>query len=380
METEVRRRRTAMLAIGGTVAAVAAVGAGVSVFDLGTHGSDAISEWEQVADPPLAPRDQAVAAWTGSEVIVVGGTTGYPCSPDADCEPPPRSAERTDGAAYDPATDTWREIAPAPAAFAGGFALWWGERVIVVSARLTLAYDLALDRWQRLGLHPDGLFDGGLIGTDDGPVAFSYDQRPQAEDVSDWRLDLATGEWSALPHDPFAESYDRSMSWHDGRLWLLSMDVEHHFGAHEGSPSRIAVLDGDTWTVVDEETPDLTYQQRIVEQDGLFVVAAGAWSGDLASRVFDPSTSEWSTLPTPGTSDRNCSLGAASPGPGWVSSGRLLVSADPADVIAVPPCPGTPAPAVTVWAGDRLFIWGGPNRAYDGNLADGWVWTPPAPQ
>ncbi|MDZ5621658.1 Kelch repeat-containing protein [Nocardioides bizhenqiangii] len=383
-----RRRRITMAAVGGTIAAVVAIGVGVAVVDGGraddrpgvTDRGKATSGWERVAASPLAPRDQAVAVWTGSEVIVVGGTTGRPCSPDADCAPPPKSAERADGAAYDPATETWREIAPAPAAVAGGHALWWDDRMIVVSDRLTLAYDPAADQWQRLDLHPSGLYEGGLVGTDEGPVAFSYDQRPRADDVSDWRLDLATGEWSALPHDPFAESYDRSMAWHEDRLWLLSMDVEHHFGAHEGSPSRIAVLDGDTWTVVDEETPDLTYGQRLVQHQGSFVIAPGSYRSDFASHAFDPETGEWRTLPGSGGAERGCPLGDAIVGPAWVASGNGLYSASPADALAAPPCPGMPAPAVTVWAGDRLFIWGGPNPDYDGNLDDGWVWTPPPPE
>jgi hypothetical protein len=313
-------------------------------------------------------------------VVVVGGTTGRPCPPAADCALPPRSAERADGAAYDPATDSWREIAPAPEAFAGGFALWWDDRVVVVSNRLTMSYDPVADQWQRHGAHPTGLYEGGLVGTDDGPVAFSYDQHPRDDRPSDWRLDLDTGTWSALPDDPFEESYDRSMTWYDGALWLLSMDVEHHFGAHEGSPSRIAVLEGGTWTIVDEETPDLTYEQRLVEQDGRFVVAAGWYAPDAAGRVFDPSSGEWSVLPDPGTAERSCPLGQAVAGPAWVASGNALYSASPADALAVPPCPGMPTPAVTVWAGDRLFIWGGPNADYDGNVADGSVWTPRPPE
>lgn len=387
-----RRRRATWLVVGGTVAAVAAVAIGVAVTggdpgedrpgvtDRGDGSPTSSDSWEPVADAPLSPRDQAVAAWTGAEVIVVGGTTGRPCPPGADCALPPKSAERADGAAYDPATDTWREIAPAPAAFAGGHALWWDDRVIVVSDRLTMAYDPAADEWQRLELHPDGLYDGGLVGTDDGPVAFSYDQRPQTDDVTDWRLDLATGEWSPLPRDPFGESYDRSMAWHDDRLWLLSMDVEHHFGAHEGSPSRIAVFDGDTWSVVDEETPDLTYEQRIVEQYDRFVVATGSYGQEFASRVFDPSTGEWSVLPEFDLPKRSCPLGNAVVGPAWVASGNGLFSAVPADALAAPPCPGMPAPTVTAWAGDRLLIWGGPSADYDANVADGWVWTPRPPE
>ena len=41
--------------------------------------------WARVPDVPLSPRTDPVVAWTGSEVLVVGGNTGWICPPYADC-------------------------------------------------------------------------------------------------------------------------------------------------------------------------------------------------------------------------------------------------------------------------------------------------------
>jgi hypothetical protein len=55
------------------------------------------------AAPQTPPLPHAVV-WTGEEVLVWGGTTGS------------RDRAPREGAAYDPATDTWRQLADAPAA------------------------------------------------------------------------------------------------------------------------------------------------------------------------------------------------------------------------------------------------------------------------
>lgn len=53
--------------------------------------------WREMAASPLAPRSDAIVAWSGKEVLVVGGL-------DQELEP------LTNGAAYDPESDTWREL------------------------------------------------------------------------------------------------------------------------------------------------------------------------------------------------------------------------------------------------------------------------------
>jgi hypothetical protein len=93
--------------------------------------------WRQL--PTVGPRASHVAVWTGSEMIVFGGT-------DASL------AQFVDGARYEPETDTW---SPMSAPTFGGrhlSAVWTGAEMVVwggpdASGR----YDPATDSWRDLG-------------------------------------------------------------------------------------------------------------------------------------------------------------------------------------------------------------------------------------
>ncbi|MDP9434040.1 MAG: hypothetical protein M3P93_02090, partial [Actinomycetota bacterium] len=50
--------------------------------------------WERLPDPPLSPRTLPVVAWTGAEVLVLGGDTAPLCPPSASCVDPPGAAAR----------------------------------------------------------------------------------------------------------------------------------------------------------------------------------------------------------------------------------------------------------------------------------------------
>lgn len=382
-----RRRAAGIAAVVLLVAGTAGVAGGLRGDDgrAGPPPSDRGTEpvrggdWRELPPGPLSARHLTVGAWTGTELVVVGGTTAPVCPPTADCAAAGRETWRSDGAAYDPATETWRSIAAAPRAVVGGLAVWSGAEVVVPDPRGTLAYDPAADSWRPLDAAPGG-FDRA-VATDAGIAFSSYQQGPAGGD--DWLLDPEAGTWTPLPRDPFGESYDRSLTWDGTRLWLLSMSVEEHFGAHEGSPSRIAVLepgpgglaDG-TWRVVDRATPDLGYEQDGWWAGDRLVVPASSYGG--TGRAYDPESGEWSELPDPGSTEGGCPLPAAGPGPDWVSGGGpALVSTAGDRALQVPRCPALVQPDLAVWAGATLLVWGGAGPDWIA-VAGGIAWTPPA--
>jgi hypothetical protein len=110
----------------------------------------AADRWRRIASLPQG-RLYAQAAWTGSAVLVVGGAT----QPDRLAEPTPALR----GLAYDPATDTWRALAPMPAARVFGAWVWTGRRLLAWGGRESyegrvvpggLAYDPASGTWSQI--------------------------------------------------------------------------------------------------------------------------------------------------------------------------------------------------------------------------------------
>jgi hypothetical protein len=144
--------------------------------------------WRVLPTPPLAPRTGEVVQWTGSEVIVWGGGDRG-------------EASNMDGAAYDPSTDSWRPIADAPLGLNQADGMWTGTRMIVFGSLLDgrniadtndsvgESYDPASDTWQELApseLSPQAT---AAVWFDDRMVAFDYG-------------------WKAASYDPVKDSWD----------------------------------------------------------------------------------------------------------------------------------------------------------------------------
>ncbi len=128
--------------------------------------------WRVIASPPTDEASAAVGVWTGDELIVWGGGRGS----DA-----PDSA----GAAYDPSSDSWRPIADAPIGLNAASGVWDGNEMIVFGSLLNgnnvaatdhavgEAYDPATDSWRTVApstLSPQASssvwLDGGMFSWD----------------------------------------------------------------------------------------------------------------------------------------------------------------------------------------------------------------------
>ena len=113
-------------------------------------------------DRGLAARSeqQPLGVWTGRELVLfVSGISAV------DGKPLPPELARA--AAYDPATDTWRPIAPLPESRVGATAVWSGREILVVGGRdgngalagAGLAHNPTTTDWRRFrdgaGAHPE---------------------------------------------------------------------------------------------------------------------------------------------------------------------------------------------------------------------------------
>lgn len=313
-----------------------------AAFDVAT------STWTPLAAAPISARDGHSAVWTGTHMIVFGGIRSLnPPVPLGQVGPPPRREALNDGASYDPATDRWSPIAPAPLAGRNGHSAVWVQNKMVV--------------W-------GGLVQGGAAA--DGA---SYD--PMANS------------WTPLPPAPL----EPRISHHT----VATADRMLVWGGANGSTERFKPLaDGAIYSPADNAwTPMAPYPQTTETPGrhgfssvwtGTHMLVWGGYAFTEACRrcvhddgaAYDPNTDSWALMTRSGLSARG--------GHGAVWTGKEMVvwggvdarvggGAGPPHVndgAAYNPADGTwsqlpDSPLLgrgghaMVWVGEKLVVWGG---------------------
>jgi hypothetical protein len=159
--------------------------------------------WVRLADAPIGSRYRHAAVWTGQEMIIWGGVA----SPKAEnFGRAPRFL--SDGAAFDPAKNTWRVIAPAPFRSEGfPTAAWTGNRMIVWDGRVAAAYDPTHNAWEMLPKPKLAPRDGSAAVWNNGHLFVWGGTRAGCGDcfLSDGAVySASTKTWQALPRSPLA--------------------------------------------------------------------------------------------------------------------------------------------------------------------------------
>jgi len=334
------------------------------------------SSWEDLADAPIDGRIGAGVVWTGREMIVWGGLARSPVH------------EASDGAAYDPATNSWRAIAPAPSGVfgvVGTAAAWTGDRAVFWAGNSPdgpaagAIYDPEADTWQRVAEGPLGPREGYSTvwtGTELLIIAgTSGDQgaRPVAAALNPsentWRLLSALNDLPGLA--PLGAVWDGEQVFIAGSLYLCP---ELGSVCTETRPIFLAY---DPQTDSSHEI-DLTNAPADVQAAPL---APLAWTGtDVVFTIsgepsagvirYDPSDETWSTG-EPGP----CPVGdpyysqSAWLGDRYVVSCGLDAlqiydaSTDTWEAVSAGPSPlNVRAGSAIVWTGTDLIAWSGTER------------------
>lgn len=158
--------------------------------------------WTPLPTAPLAPR-HAPGAWTGRELIIVGGQgrddTSY-----------------ADAAAYNPATGKWRKLPSLPSPRTGATLTWTGQDLLVVGGERTYgtmpyatgyAYRPATDSWRPLPAMEAGrsahvaVWTGSRLIVWGGYTLTAAKAQPTRPEHG-LMLDPVAGRWSALPAAP----------------------------------------------------------------------------------------------------------------------------------------------------------------------------------
>ncbi|MCW2743100.1 MAG: uncharacterized protein JWR45_3522 [Blastococcus sp.] len=352
-------------------------------------GGSGAGSWTQLPSAPVAPRTGAVAAWTGSEALFLGGDVGPPClDTGADCELPPGAR---DGAAFDPAAGTWRRTADAPVpvqAWLPGAVS--GDTVYLLASGRLLSYDASDDAWTT---HPppSGAPEDGRLAVVDGLVVLVASERRQGE-PSGHVYDPTKRSWSLLPEDPLGDAFDRVPTATSSGLVLTAHPLVPDPNGEEPSLVRAAVLDpaSSRWSHLGNSEQIGGWQwawtgRRMV--DPTLGSADGGtehdWGRDIPmGGALDPATGTWSSLrdaPGIGTDADDWPVealgGPLSAVSGWVYDDRVQSWTSLSRPRGAPPEPGS-----AVWAGEQLIVLGGTDPARGRTveaLSDGaWSWSP----
>lgn len=269
----------------------------------------ATDTWRTVPDPPLFP-GSAEGVWTGEEAILVSAEHG----PDG---PTSESARRA--AAFDPATDTWRELAPPPPGVIAGAAngaVWTGSEMVIVTAGWggddqAVVYDLAADAWREIDLGSTSIPDtSGAVWTGSEVAVIGFDQDDEAiadgEGVADEPvpgemavalIDPSTDTVRTLPWGPLGTRQSPAVAWTGSRIFVGG-------GAElraEGYSADGALLDPATgeWTpIADAPVPYAGDMRYGTSWTGAEVIAFGE---DATPVRYDPVADVWTEgTPQPG--------------------------------------------------------------------------------
>ncbi|GBD84600.1 kelch motif protein [bacterium BMS3Abin02] len=173
-----------------------------TVPDLADDGfayDPATDTWSLIPAAPIAGRCSMFNVWTGTELIVWGGMVDHDGMYGA----------VGDGAAYDPATNTWRVLAPSPLGGKDpGVGVWTGHEMIIggngdaTDGDLGWAsYDPVTDSWSEIpdppGVRSSSVYVGVWTGTEVLFSPFGVPDQPAPLAAYNPRL----GEWrlTALP-------------------------------------------------------------------------------------------------------------------------------------------------------------------------------------
>lgn len=398
------RRRQRIVGLCGVVA-VAVLGATAvpALLDKGEGGVEVAAGdekegfkpgWTRLSDPPLSPRVRASTAWTGKEIVVVGGSIER-CPVAAGCGGGSESL-LSDGAAYDVAARTWRAMAPSPVPITSqmGVAEVGGNVFVLASCQppackesaALLRYRSADDAWDVLPAPPGGSASFRLSGS--GSSVLAYDLGG-IESPTIWRFDATSSSWTALPRPPFSNPLNQPVVLgHGDDVLVFGQDLLRTKNSISSGRDLIAGARHSSatgaWTPL-AGARGSRVQPRVL--DGLVVLNPGLQ--ESTGGILDLATGAWVPLPTGpvasispflGVDPSNQLAGAlGSTAATFDATSGWVLDLPAATWVQVPPIDDRTSGDSFTAFGRRLFSFGGMRFPGAGELLnDAWVWTAPA--
>jgi N-acetylneuraminic acid mutarotase len=170
------------------------------------------NRFRKLARSPLGASQAPLGAWTGRELILF--VSGF----DVDGKALPARFAR--GAAYDPAKNRWRRIAPMPESsirFAGR-AIWDGRDVVVAGAgakaKSVLAYNPTTNRWRRLAPLPSARVGATAFWTGRRLLLWGGQTLDAPASLRDGvAYNAGLDRWSSMPAAPLRARTGSTVAW-----------------------------------------------------------------------------------------------------------------------------------------------------------------------
>jgi hypothetical protein len=239
--------------------------------------------WREVSPAPFTTSDARAAVWTGKEMIVWGGEEGD------------GSHERPDnGAAYDPDSDTWRELSRAPTwSLASHSAIWTGEEMLVAGGVLMedegAAYLPGEDRWRKLPQPPLWRFGHAAVWTGEEMILWGGRDAGDNRDLGA-AYDPATNSWRELPKAPIPSADSPRSVWTGNEMIV--------WGGWAGRSNSVAgaAYDPatDSWRKI-ADAPHPSAWWTPASWTGEHMIVQAAMSNRLMA--YSPDEDEWAMLP-----------------------------------------------------------------------------------
>lgn len=360
----------------------------------GTAAALAHGSWTDLPQVPLAERAMAASAWTGTEMLIWGGYGG-----------PNGQLSYDDGAAYDPVHRNWRRLPPAPMSARSGMAYAWTGRELLIwgggtstSTPTTFddgaAYDPASNSWRKLASSPldarrdaKAMWVSGRFVVLGGQPAIVIETRRAYFDGASY--DPVADRWQtlpSLPSKPDEGDDDMFATAGDSALYVLAR-WHHNTPLPDGRTSTTGGLHffgydirGGSWSRLPTPPPGTGVEQLVWSGREVLVPAAGSYlyggmgppQLGLHGNRYDPDTRRWSAMahgPADDLRGQSIWTGAAlltfNTGT-YTSSGSTFSL--PGNAAAWDPTSQTWEPLpnagwtamypAAVWTGAQLLVWG----------------------
>ncbi len=333
--------------------------------------------WRPIADAPIPTRPYAVSGWTGTEALFWAGSSLS------------RGFAFTDGALYDPATDSWRTLAVPGWGHPGLTGVFLDGQLYALAKGGGVRLDVATGEWTDLA-RVETMFLAATVATDDavwgiGPAALNAAGQP---DLAIARYEPDTDSWTYGP------TFDGTAATADAVAGLSRLETDvvwtgAEIVAWDGRSGGVAFDPATaTWRTIEfPEVPDLVRDSHLTVTDAGPTAIVEIHRGDPAVAVLGVAVEsgggwQWLETQIPVADPETLTV---APAGDWVV---LFSGGDAPVTVHAPtgrwmrhddgPLAGLAGPN-TVWTGSELVVWGGEATPSAANPApaDGAAWTPP---